>query len=155
MPSADTFLVRTPKGGSEASSKRLASLGKVEPAESAGGVIVHLNSAAMDHKAAWQKLQDEVGEGEVDPVLLDESGEPHYPTGDVTVRFEKAPTPEFLASFTKKYGLEVRSQNKYVAEQLAFTPAGRRYLPELLDEIKQADNVASAWANTISPYRRA
>jgi hypothetical protein len=130
-------------------------MGKVEPAESAGGVIVRLSSAASDAKTAWQTLQEEVGEAEVDPVLLDESGEPHYPTGEVTVRFLKAPTSEFLSSFTRKYDLEVKSQNKYVPEQLAFTPANHKYLPDLVDQLQRAENVANAWANTMSHYRRA
>jgi hypothetical protein len=155
IPSKDTFLVRTAGDRSEAASKRLASLGKIEPAESAGGVIVRLNSTAADPKAAWENVKEKVGEIEVDPILLDESGEPHYPTGEVTVRFKEPPTEAFLSNFAEKYGLKVRSRNKYVPAQVAFTVAGQRYLPELVEQLKQADNAVSAWANTLSRYRRA
>ena len=96
-----------------------------------------------------------VSGAQVDPVLLDEYGEAHYPTGEVTVRFKQPPTHEFLDRFAGVHGLEVRSRNQYVPAQVAFTITAHRCLPELLEALAPDDNVAAVWANTKSRYRRA
>lgn len=155
IPSTDTFLVRTDAGRRQSASTRLAALGTVERADDAGGVVIHLRGdPAGDPKAAWRKLQEEVDDLEVDPVLLDQTGRPHFPTGEVTVRFKEPPTDAYLASFAEKHGLKVRSRNEYMPVQVAFQVAGRRYLPEVLESLAPSDDVASAWANTRSSYRR-
>jgi hypothetical protein len=154
-PSADTLFVRTASPLSSEAFQRLARHGEVERVPGAGGIVVHLHSAASDLKTVSRAIEKELGEGtEVDPILLDETGEAHYPTGEVTVRFRQGPESAELAEFARRHGLQFRSRNKYVPAQVVFA-APRAYLPELLDSLNQAGNVAAAWANTISRYRRA
>jgi hypothetical protein len=155
IPSQDTFLVRTPPGKKSVTVKRLAAFGDVQEAGEAGGVLVKLSHPlAGDPKATWEKLQQEAHEAQVDPVLFDESGAPHFPTGEITIRFGKRPSDTFLAKFAKQYGLKVRSRNEYVPAQVAFEVTSHSYLPELIESLTPAESVASAWANTKSQYRR-
>ena len=155
IPSSDTFLVRVAAGQEESATKRLAALGTVKDAGEAGLMLVQLSgSEPADAKAVWAKLQKQVGNAEVDPVLLDETGEPHFPTGEVTVRFKEPPSDAFLSGFADKHGLKVRSRNEFVPAQVAFQVTRRSYLPELIESLKPAENVASVWANTKSRYRR-
>ncbi|MEX2303504.1 MAG: hypothetical protein WD733_21360 [Bryobacterales bacterium] len=154
IPSSDTFLVRVSAGHEESAAKRLAALGTIQDAGDAG-VVVQLNgSGASDPKSVWAELQKQVDDAEVDPILLDETGVPHFPTGEVTVRFKHAPSDEFLSGFADKHGLKVRSRNEFVPAQVAFQVTTRGYLPDLVESLRPAENVASAWANTKSYYRR-
>ena len=155
IPSANTFLVRTDAGRRQSASTRLAELGQLENAEQAGGLVIHLKEGgAGDPKAAWRKLQDEADDLEVDPVLLDETGQQHFPTGEVTVRFKERQTDASLAKFAAKHGLQGGARNEYVPAQVVFRIAGRRYLPEVLESLVPSEDVASAWANTQSRYQR-
>ena len=155
IPSADTFLVRVAAEQKESATKRLAAFGKVEDAGDAGGMVLRLGGReSADPKSVWAKLQEQAGKAEVDPILFDETGEPHFPTGEVTVRFKESPSDAFLAGFAKRHGLKVRSRNAYVPAQVAFQVTKRSYLPELIESLAPVENVVSAWANTKSRYRR-
>ena len=54
-------------------------------------------------------------------------------------------------------GLELRSRNEFVAEQVSFRPRDQRgtYLPDLVDKLQGEHAVGAAWLNTRSIYKRA
>jgi hypothetical protein len=85
---------------------------------------------------------------------LDELGEPHLPTGEVTVRFGSPPSDETLDEFARQYGLELRQRNKYQPAQASFLVSTQEYLPDVVEALEPAENVVAVWANTKSKYRR-
>jgi hypothetical protein len=108
-------------------------------------------------KSVWQRILGQARAAEwAAPVLLDDRNQPHFPTGDVTVRFTHAPSQTDLERFAKAHGLHLRGRNAFVPDQACFTPARPRgtYLPELLQSLADTQGVAAAWANTLSRYRR-
>jgi len=155
IPSSDTFLVRMAAGLKEPTAKRLSALGRLEDTGEDGDMVMRLSGGDSGNaKSVWKALQKKAGKAEIDPVLFDETGKPHFPTGEVTIRFKERPTDAFLARFAKNHGLKVRSRNEYVPAQVAFQVAKRSYLPELIEALIPAENVVNAWANTKSRYRR-
>jgi hypothetical protein len=126
--------------------------------ELTGGLfVVRAPHPARDAKSAWRALLAQEPDVEwAAPVLLDESGEPHYPTGDVAVRFDHAPSDDELQAFARRHGLGACRRNEFVAAQVSCTPVDSRgiYLPELVTALQRAPGVVAAWASTRSRYRR-
>jgi len=157
IPSRDTFVLvpGTVLGGSAAAD--LSALGSVEDLGE-GQLLLQVRDPAPDARATWQRLQVQAGvQHRVHPVLLDERGNAHYPTGEVTVRFRSAPSDAELRAFANAHALDLRGRNEFVGEQAVFLPrdAARTYVPDLVEELSRAEKVQSAWANTRSRYRRA
>jgi hypothetical protein len=92
----------------------------------------------------------------VEPVMVDEAGSLHYPTGRIAVRFKAPPGERELTRFAERYALHVLARNKYVPSQVVFEPQDptARYLPDLVDAVDAEGGVEAAWPETLSEYRR-
>ena len=88
------------------------------------------------------------------PVLVDELGQAHLPTCEISVRFHTEPSDEALRQFAARHGLAVRERNKYVPRQVCFEPSESSYLPDLVQELAPSKEVETVWANTLSRFRR-
>jgi hypothetical protein len=146
------------KSRGEAGVRRaLGELGAVEDLDDSGLLLVRLHSPAHDPKAAWSDVLERLDAVEwAGPLLVDEASGEHFPTGDVTVRFRHSPTEAELERFAAEHGVALRHRNEFVPEQATFVPLEprRTYLPDLAGRLAKADDVARAWINTASRYRR-
>lgn len=156
-PSKDLFVVSA-KHGREKVEKLLKDLGEVEELQGSDNLLlVHLRKGTSAAKKAWESVRKKLGEEEVvHPVLVDESGHHQYPTGEINVRFQSAPSDAQLKRFAASHGMRLHSRNEYVPEQAIFEPlkAGEQYVPELVQEISGETNIKQAWANTLSRFKR-
>jgi hypothetical protein len=158
IPSAELFVVR-PREDREEVERRLAPFGDVEEIKGSNELLLHhaAQSSSSDSKIAWQEARARLGmEGTIHPVLFDERGNPHYPTGEITVRFNNSLSDEQLEQFAETHHLRLRDRNEYVPEQAVFYPLEpeESYIPELLKEIAEEKNAKAVWANTLSRYER-
>lgn len=137
--------------------ERARTLGTVEPLEERPDLFVlYLGEPPADPRTAWERVRSALGDGcEVEPVLFDPDGAPHYPTGHIVVRFREAPSDEELEGFAREHGLRLRARNPYVPAQAEFERGDRnRYLLELVEGVERSSGVRSAWPDTLSRYRR-
>jgi hypothetical protein len=157
-PSDSLFVIRMKPDREKAHSK-LMELGEVEALKGSDGLmLMRSRQETPDAKAAWELLRRELGDEEiVYPVLLDESGHHLYPTGEISVRFQSAPTDAQLKRFATSHGLRLQSRNEFMPQQAIFEQVdpGNRYIPDLVQEIADAKDVQFAWANTLSRYEHA
>jgi len=156
--SARDFVVLVAPQEREAVARRLGSLGNIRPLEGTESLLLSVPENRGSGQEVWREALDTVrAEGMVQPVLLDEEGEPHYPTGDITVRFPGVPDDDELQRFAAAHGLRLLRRNRFAPQQAVFQPldASRTYLPDLIRTIEQASNAKAAWANTRSCYTRA
>lgn len=156
-PSRDTFVIHpTSESGIAEIKKRLHQLGSTEIIEGPdAGVILRLEQPGEEPRFTWQAIRDAVGENiGVHPVLLDSGGDPHYPTGRINVRFSRAPDEAEVEHFARTHNLTGASKNKYIPSQFVFEPREKRYLPDVLKQIRSEESVTAAWADTLSQYRR-
>jgi len=156
LPSPSEFVVSM-AGGLDG--KALAGPDGVSPTVilDEGSFLVELRDQS-DPRAAWERLVEQFSSAAwVSPVVMDDGSIPHYPTGDVTVRFRGPMPDEDLKRFAESNGLELRARNEFVAQQASFHPRDPRgtYLPELVEQLRREDAVEAAWLNTKSIYRRA
>lgn len=108
-------------------------------------------------KETWQQMVNEHGEAAwIQPVITDDLGHERFPTGELTVRFDKRPSDEEVQAFARDRGLRVERRNTYQPEQVVLVPERPRdvYLPELCEELEREPEVARAWLNTLSRYTR-
>lgn len=136
---------------------RLGRLGALRPLDAAGAVFVLRLAAGDSAKAAWQSARRALGGAlAVYPVLYDRDRAPHYPTGEVTIRFERAPSDADLGTFCGEQRLRLLRRNAFVAQQVVCEPlaATEEFLPEFVGRLAGLPGVAAAWANTQSSYRR-
>ena len=89
------------------------------------------------------------------PLLRDRDGAAHYPTGEVTVRFARAPSDDALRKFAKAQRVTLARRNALEPRQAVFAPAAREWLPDLVDRLAAAPGVTRAWPVTVSRYERA
>jgi len=89
------------------------------------------------------------------PVLLDERGEPYYLTGEVSVRFMAPPSEEDLRRFARRHGLRLVRRNEFVRQQAVFQPLEESRLPELAHRLEREAGVRAAWPNAMRRYQRA
>lgn len=158
IPSADCFVVKTSPGASPAGRRNLAGRVALEKIEGSDLLLLKLGEVHPEPKTAWQRVLDGMESAQwVAPVLLDEQSQPHFPTGDVSVRFDHTPSETELEKFAAAHGLELKGRNEFIPEQASFRPADLRhtYLPDLLRALGSEKGVAAAWANTLSRYRPA
>lgn len=157
IPSAGSFVIKADSKGLPDALRSLSGLGAVEELEGSDLLLLRVGDASSDPKSAWQRILDRVRSAQwVAPLVLDDRSHPHFPTGDVTVRFDHAPSDSELEQFAAAHELRVQRRNEFVSEQVSFTPAQprRTYLPELLQSLGGEKGVAAAWVNTLSRYRR-
>lgn len=90
------------------------------------------------------------------PFFVDDEGEPHYLTGEISVRFRAVPGDEDLHRFAAEHSLRLLRRNEFVPQQVVFKPldASRSYLPDLVESIKREGLAKAVWANTLSRYQR-
>jgi hypothetical protein len=156
-PSGDRFVVRVEPEDAPSLSRRLEELGSVEALDGTDLLLLHVSEPAADPRRVWERILDRAdGAAWVAPVLIDEHGQPHLPTGEVSARFDRAPSEDDLQAFAGSHGLELRSRNEYVKEQATFRLARPRstYLPDLVQSIGTEQGVRTAWANTLTLFRR-
>jgi hypothetical protein len=157
-PARDRFVVHVSAERAAQVEKALGTAGRVEDLLEGGLRVVQLAAeGAEDVESTWDRLRAAVGpEGWVSPVLVDAVNEPHYPTGDVTVRFAHEPPDTELEAFAADHQLRVKARNAFVRQQVTFEPVdrSRTYLPGLVARLAEANGVRTAWANTRSAYRR-
>ena len=151
-PDPNRYVIQTP--APDRAAERLRRLGEVERFDGKPELLL-LHHAASDPRDGWLEVVSvlEPSEGAT-PVLLDEDGGEHFPTGEILVRFETAPTDDELARFAGEHNLEAPRRNAYAPEQASFRPRGRSYLPDLVGSIGQASGVRRAWAGILSRFRR-
>ncbi|MDQ3651339.1 MAG: hypothetical protein M3458_13905 [Acidobacteriota bacterium] len=157
-PSKNLFVVHT-KHDREKIQDKLEKLGEVEKLKGSDNILLlHLSQKTPDAKAAWELIRQKLGEEEiVHPVLLDDSGSPQYPTGEICVRFQSSPSDAQLKRFAASHGLRLHSRNEFMPQQAIFESLkpGEQYVTELVQEIAGEKNIQLAWVNTLSRFDRA
>jgi hypothetical protein len=113
-------------------------------------------ASSGDPRRTWEQLVQDPEIEWAAPVMEGEDGSHHFPTGEVTVRFEHAPTDAQLKAFAEARQLVLKRRNEFAPQQAVFAPLhlGETYLPDLVDDLDKAKGVQTAWANTLSSYRR-
>lgn len=154
-PAPDDFVIRLSVSSDEAfeRARRLGSIECLTPPHH----CTCCGCSTASSKQAWQTAVRELGdETGLFPVLYDRAGSPHYPTGEVTVRFEARPSDSDLRPFCEEQRLCLLRRNEFAAQQVVFEPAAlaSEYLPDLVSRISAQAGVHAAWANTLSCYRR-
>lgn len=142
----------------ESVARHLASVGDVRPLEGSDRLLLlSVPAEAGNPETRWADVRELLGErGTVQPVLLDELGEAHVPTGEISVRFHEAPPDDRLEEFAAEHGLRLRNRNELVPQQAVFRPAvPSSYLPRLVQELAQMEIIKAVWANTLIRFRRA
>jgi len=156
-PSDHLFIVRIDPGNQVEATQRLALLGRLQPLDGCEALLLSLRVTPAHSRSAWRRAQEIVGKaGSVQPVLIDETGEPHYPTGEISVRFKALPDEDRLLRFADDHGLLLLRRNQLVREQVVFKLLdSSSYLPDLVQQIEREDVAKAVWANTFSHYQRA
>ena len=153
VPAAGEFVVQSP-ASSKSALDRLRDLGTVERVDASHPLLVLKIVGAKRAKDAWAAATAKLGETRLFPVLYDSAGAPHYPTGEVTVRFETAPSDADLTRFCDSHRLRLMRRNEFATQQAVFEPAGGEYLPDVVSKLTQQPGIHKAWANTLSRYHR-
>jgi hypothetical protein len=155
-PSAEEFVLRV-AASDEATLTRARRLGPVERLGPARDLCLLRVPQRATPQATWAAVAKAIG-GDVElfPVLYDRDGASHYPTGELTVRFETAPDDASLARFCEAQRLRLLRRNAFVAQQVVCAPASASsgFLPDLVARVAAQPGVRRAWANTLSQYRR-
>jgi hypothetical protein len=137
----------------------LSSLGDVTPLEGSNRLLLlSIPAEACNPETRWAHVRELLGElGTVQPVLLDDFGDAHVPTGEISVRFHEAPPDDRLEEFAAEHGLRLRNRNEFVPQQAVFRPASpsTSYLPRLVQELAQTKDTKAVWANTLTRFHRA
>ncbi|HKE00617.1 MAG TPA: hypothetical protein VKE69_06375 [Planctomycetota bacterium] len=156
VESPSEFVVRV--ADAVAAREHLAKVATVEQDLGDGQLVVRVAEKASSSRDAWQRIANVLSPGEwAAPVMRDSTGEVHYPTGEVTVRFRKAPSDADLARAGARLGLLPKRRNEFVREQAVLAPIDARatFLPDVVKELREDPGVEAAWASTRSSYRRA
>ena len=152
------LIVSTKASSQDEAASRLRALGTVTPLEGNPRLLLlTIRQERLDPESAWSRAGALLGDlGSVQPVLLDELGNPHLPTGEISVRFNEVPADDRLRSFAAEHDLCLRDRNEFVPQQAVFRPAAASvYLPNLLKELSQAKEAIAVWANTLTRFQRA
>jgi len=156
-PAAHQFVIHLARA-SASLPEQIAGLGRVTKLdEDQSRFLLEVESRGAA-KESWRSLTRQLGEAAFAyPVLLDRQGMAHYPTGEVTVRFRGAPAPGELQEFAARHQLRLLRANEYTPLQFVLEPLDRAdlFLPDLVARLAGAPGVHSAWANTVSRYRKA
>ncbi len=157
-PSNHLFVVDAPHDH-ESAVTRLSPLGTVAPLEGNDRLLLLSipADAAGDAESRWTHARELLGDlGTIQPVLLDEAGEAHFPTGEISVRFHEAPADDRLQQFAEEHGLRLRDRNEFVPQQAVFQPAdpSSSYLPKVMQELTETQDTKAVWANTLTRFRR-
>ena len=149
-PSPNELVVRRPAA-------RPAAAGTWELIDEASGTWL-LRTTSTRAREGWRRAASALDAADVPlPLMRDGDGVPHYPTGEVTVRFATAPADAALGQFATAHRLRLVRRNELEPRQAVFVAAraAREWLPDLVDRLAAAPGVTRAWPNTVSRYRRA
>ena len=119
--------------------------------------VVSFASGQVEPRTAWERVRALIGEDiPVNPVLVDDDGNLHYPTGTIQVRFAQAPSDEELERFARQHRLRLIARNRYQPAQSSFerVDAETSYLPDRVQEVKESAGVEAAWEEAQAHYRR-
>ena len=118
--------------------------------------VMHVADDGGSARSNWERLLKDPKVEWAAPVLEGPDGAAHLPTGEITVRFEASPTDDQLLAFASDHGLVLRRRTELAPQQAVFAPLrlADTYLPDLVDDLDKASGVETAWANTLSRYRR-
>jgi hypothetical protein len=156
--SSDEFVVRVDRATDrQALESRAASMGSIEPIVGRDDMFVlRLRDTPPPGRAGWERVQDAFDRKlATDPVMVDDGGAPHYPTGKIGVRFKHPPEADELERFADELKLRLVGVNKYVAAQAMFEPRDPSdYLPERVDVVAADERVMKAWPEALSAFRR-
>jgi hypothetical protein len=155
-PATDRCVIRAPDGAAHLAAA-LASLGTVEQLVTTEPLHVLTLATPQPAADAWAAVQKALGgKHAAYPVLIDSDGAPHYPTGDITVRFEQTPSAGDVKAFGDAHGLKLARANELAPKQFVYAPVApaAEFLPDLVARLASQPGVRSAWANTLSVYRR-
>jgi hypothetical protein len=156
-PAVDQFVMRV-RAADHATIERARQLGAVERFDSEPQLCLLRLPHAKSSKQTWRDASRALGEDvSLFPVLYDRDGTAHYPTGEVTVRFESNPSDAELKRFCGAQRLRLLRRNEFATQQVVCEPitAPREFLPDLVSRLTAQPGVRRAWANTLSRYRRA
>lgn len=156
-PSDHLFVVDVGSRERDEAVQHLAPLGTVQPLEGSERLLLlTIAPGSLDAESAWNRARELLGDlGSVHPVLLDELGEPHFPTGEISVRFREVPPDDRLQEFAAEHGLRLRNRNEYVPQQAVFRPVdSASYLPKVVEELTETTDTKAVWANTLTRFRR-
>ena len=156
-PAADQFVLRMPDTASGVP-EAAASLGTVAPLGDTEPLYLLTLAAQRPAREALMKLAKVLtGMQCAYPVLIDSDGAAHYPTGEVTVRFERTPKAAEVQQFAAAQRLVLQRANESAPQQFVYAPAApaAEFLPDLVARLASQPGVRTAWANTLSRYRRA
>lgn len=156
-PSDHLLVISTEPSRQSEAAQRLSGLGTIKPLEGNPRLLLLTIPEHLDPESAWNRAAALLGDlGSVQPVLLDEIGELHLPTGEISIRFSEVPADDRLRSFAAEHELHLRNRNEFVPQQAVFRPAAAVvYLPRLLRELSQAKEAIAVWANTLTRFQRA
>jgi hypothetical protein len=148
-PAADRFVIK--------SEPRESFEGTSDVERLSDDVVVIPAPGGRATKETWQQMVNEHGEAAwIQPVITDDLGHERFPTGELTVRFDKPLSDKEVQVFARERGLKIERRNTYQPEQVVLVPERPRdvYLPELCEELEREPEVARAWLNTLSRYTR-
>lgn len=154
-PSPDEFVIRAAPSDSVAA--RARTLGSLEPLDTSPPLCVLRIEADATSRDTWVVALRTLGENTpMFPVLYDRDRSPHYPTGEVTIRFESVPTDAELRRFCASQRLQLLRRNEFATRQVVCEPIAspREFLPDLVERLAAQPGVRAAWANTLSRFRR-
>ena len=155
-PATDRFVIRVPDPAARIADA-VASLGTVEKLGTTEPLYVLTLTAPQPARDAWVAVAKALGgKRAAHPVLIDGDGAPHYPTGEIAVRFEQTPSDADVKAFADAHRLKLVRANELAPKQFVFAaiaPAAE-FLPDLVARLAAQTGVRSAWANTLSVYRR-
>jgi hypothetical protein len=156
-PNSSLFVVHAESDTLPKLRRLLGDMATIEELEGTDTALVRIKDGEEDPKSVWMKLTERVrNECWLAPILIDTLSQEHFPTGDVSVRFDHVPTDQELNVFAQSHNLTLEGKNKYITQQAKFRPIQDRaaYLPDLIDSLASENGVARAWANTLSRYSR-
>src|SRR5689334_7638977 len=122
IPSECDFVIRLASDQQEEAQARLASFGTVEPLNAKDLYLLRVTHSKGDPETTWREVSERLKSADlIQPVLIDERDYPHYPTGEITVRFNEALSDAQLAEFATAHKLRLLRRNEFVAEQAIFS----------------------------------
>lgn len=131
---------------------------EILPTQRTNAYVVEMGDEAKrsgDPRQVWQRVRERLADNcMVAPVLDDEAGEHHYPTGSISARFSRALTDDELERFAEAHELSVEGRNEWVPEQVSFRPRHpeKAYLPDVRAALERSADVARVWEETESYY---
>lgn len=153
-PATDLFVIHATAARI---AQAVAGLGTVEKLGTTEPLYLLKLTAPQPARDAWAAVAKALGgKRAAYPVLIDVDGTPHYPTGEITVRFEQASSDANVDAFASAHRLKLVRANELAPKQFVFSPiaSAAEFLPDLIARLAAQSGVSSAWANTLSVYRR-